>query len=53
MIWPALKYQQREAAQRRGVRVRRQFALWPMLVDLNEDPPVRVWLESYWVIERF
>jgi hypothetical protein len=33
-------------------RTVRRFALFPRLVDLDDDPPVRVWLEWYYVYQE-
>jgi hypothetical protein len=33
-------------------RTVRRFALWPTRVDEEEDPPVMVWLEWYYVYQE-
>lgn len=34
-------------------RTIRRFALWPTLVDTEEDPPVWVWWEWYFLYQEF
>lgn len=33
-------------------RTVRRFAWWPTLVDLDEEQPVRVWLEHYYAYQE-
>lgn len=48
MMWLAWDYHQSKPLKEGDKRTRRRFALFPTLVDVEEDPPMYVWFEHYY-----